>query len=144
MRGLFTQTVALRLRSREEVTMVLGEGMAELAPAHRIHPDAQGMGYVIAEDGATVRVRADYWPDHLIRTTAARYATPVRETLPTVLPQADAPTGHDRSPRTSSGPGSGRKPRNSRTPRSGTRGAAPTMSADDVNGEHGTQGQVVS
>lgn len=39
MRGLFTQTIALRLRSRDEVTMVLGDGMADAAPAHRISPE---------------------------------------------------------------------------------------------------------
>lgn len=51
MRGLFTQTIALRLRSRDEVAMVLGDGMADAAPAHRISPSAPGTGYVIAEDG---------------------------------------------------------------------------------------------
>ena len=38
MRGLFTQTVALRLRSAEETVMVLGDGMTHTAPAHRISP----------------------------------------------------------------------------------------------------------
>ena len=61
MRGLFTQTIALRLRSRDEVTMVLGDGMADTAPAHRISPDRPGTGYVIAEDGHVTRVRSDFW-----------------------------------------------------------------------------------
>ena len=74
MRGLFTQTIALRLRSRDEVAMVLGDGLADAAPAHRISPDLPGTGYVIEEDGATLRVRADYWPDTLIRTVATQYA----------------------------------------------------------------------
>ena len=43
-RSLFTQTVALRLRSASEVTMVLGDGMAALAPAHRVSPAAPGTG----------------------------------------------------------------------------------------------------
>ncbi len=73
MRGLFTQTVALRLRSRDEVTMVLGDGMADRAPAHRISPNEPGTGYVMNEDGSTVRVRADYWPDSLIRSVAEEY-----------------------------------------------------------------------
>jgi len=73
MRGLFTQTIALRLRSRDEVTMVLGDGMADTAPAHRIRPDAPGTGYVIAEDGQVTRVRADFWTDDQIRSTAKRY-----------------------------------------------------------------------
>jgi DNA segregation ATPase FtsK/SpoIIIE, S-DNA-T family len=73
MRGLFTQTMALRLRSRDEVTMVLGDGMADTAPAHRISPDAPGTGYVIAEDGQVTRVRSDFWSDDQIRATAMRY-----------------------------------------------------------------------
>jgi DNA segregation ATPase FtsK/SpoIIIE, S-DNA-T family len=72
-RGLFTQTIALRLRSRDEVTMVLGEGLIDAAPAHRISSEAPGTGYVVAEDGSAMRVRADYWTDTQIHTTAARY-----------------------------------------------------------------------
>lgn len=73
MRGLFTQTIALRLRSREEVTMVLGDGIADKAPAHRISPDRPGTGYVIAEDGHTTKVRSDFWSDDQIRSTARQY-----------------------------------------------------------------------
>lgn len=73
MRGLFTQTVALRLRSREEVTMVLGDGMADKAPAHRISPNRPGTGYVIAEDSHTTKVRSDFWSDDQIRSTARHY-----------------------------------------------------------------------
>ena len=72
-RGLFTQTIALRLRSRDEVAMVLGDGLADAAPAHRISPEIPGTGYVVAEDGSTMRVRADYWTDTQIRAAAARY-----------------------------------------------------------------------
>jgi len=73
MRGLFTQTIALRLRSRDEVTMVLGDGMADAAPAQRISPDKPGTGYVIAEDGHVTKVRADFWSDEQIRSTAKQY-----------------------------------------------------------------------
>ncbi len=73
MRGLFTQTIALRLRSRDEVTMVLGDGMADSAPAHRISPDTPGTGYVVAEDGQVSRVRSDFWTDDQIRSTAKQY-----------------------------------------------------------------------
>lgn len=73
MRGLFTQTIALRLRSRDEVTMVLGDGLADKAPAHRISPDRPGTGYVIAEDGHATKFRSDFWSDDQIRTTARQY-----------------------------------------------------------------------
>lgn len=73
MRGLFTQTIALRLRSREEVAMVLGDGLGDAAPAHRVRPGEPGTGYVITEDGSMMRVRADYWPDSLIRFVAEEY-----------------------------------------------------------------------
>jgi S-DNA-T family DNA segregation ATPase FtsK/SpoIIIE len=73
MRGLFTQTIALRLRSRDEVTMVLGDGMADTAPAHRISPERPGTGYVIAEDGQVTKVRSDFWSDEQIRSTATQY-----------------------------------------------------------------------
>lgn len=73
MRGLFTQTIALRLRSRDEVTMVLGDGMADAAPAHRISPERPGTGYVIAEDGQVTKVRSDFWSDVQIRSTAKQY-----------------------------------------------------------------------
>jgi S-DNA-T family DNA segregation ATPase FtsK/SpoIIIE len=73
MRGLFTQTIALRLRSRDEVTMVLGDGMADNAPAHRISPEQPGTGYVISEDGQVTNVRSDLWSDNQIRSTASQY-----------------------------------------------------------------------
>ncbi|HET7415184.1 MAG TPA: FtsK/SpoIIIE domain-containing protein, partial [Arthrobacter sp.] len=49
MRGLFTQTVALRLRSVEETVMVLGDGMSRTAPAHRISPTSQGTAWVVED-----------------------------------------------------------------------------------------------
>lgn len=70
MRGLFTQTVALRLRSADETRMTLGDGMAAVAPAHRLSPDAPGSAWVVEDDGHCDRVRADYWPDDLVRATA--------------------------------------------------------------------------
>lgn len=73
MRELFTQTIALRLRSRDEVAMVLGDGMVDKAPAHRISPNQPGTGYVIAEDGQVTKVRSDFWSDDQIRSTAKRY-----------------------------------------------------------------------
>lgn len=77
MRDHFTQTIALRLRSPEQTTMVLGEGMRDLAPAHRIARDAQGTAWLIEEDGTVDRVRADFWPDSLIRECADLYGAEV-------------------------------------------------------------------
>jgi DNA segregation ATPase FtsK/SpoIIIE, S-DNA-T family len=74
-RGLFTQTIALRLRSRDEIATVLGrEGLTDAAPPHRTSPETPGTGYVVAEDGSAMWVRADYWTDTQTRTTAGRYS----------------------------------------------------------------------
>lgn len=72
MRGLFTQTVALRLRSAEETRMVL-DVASGIAPAHRISPSAQGTAWILDDSGTAERVRADYWPDRLIKQTAAAF-----------------------------------------------------------------------
>jgi S-DNA-T family DNA segregation ATPase FtsK/SpoIIIE len=82
MRSLFTQTVALRLRSADETAMVLGDGMHRLAPAHRISPSRPGTGWIVEDTGAADRVRADYWPDGLIRSIAARCAADLEESAP--------------------------------------------------------------
>ncbi|WP_402376979.1 FtsK/SpoIIIE domain-containing protein [Isoptericola rhizosphaerae] len=93
MRGLFTQTVALRLRSASETTMVLGEGMADVAPAHQISPAHPGTGYVVADDGHVERVRADFWEDTFIRMVADTYPAPDRHLPELASPQVDeAPT----------------------------------------------------
>jgi S-DNA-T family DNA segregation ATPase FtsK/SpoIIIE len=110
MRGLFTQTVALRLRSTEETVMVLGEGMTRIAPAHRISPTFPGTGWVVEDTGAADRVRADYWPDPLIRDLATRYATTVH---------VDTTPPPDAEPE----PGSERRPRSARRPRTTDRGS---------------------
>ncbi|MFE7407159.1 FtsK/SpoIIIE domain-containing protein [Isoptericola sp. NPDC057559] len=70
MRELFTQTIALRLASTSETRMVLGDGYGELAPAHRIDRTMPGVGYVVRNDGEVERVRADFWPDDVIRLVA--------------------------------------------------------------------------
>ena len=119
MRSLFTQTVALRLRTADETRMVLGDGMAAHAPAHRISPAAQGTGWVVEDDGSVDRVRADYWPDPLIRHIAATYP-------------AAAPGGHrhvDRSSRHQKQGSAGRapaSPRRDRAARSGQERTEPT------------------
>jgi S-DNA-T family DNA segregation ATPase FtsK/SpoIIIE len=78
MRGLFTQTIALRLRTGEETSMVLGDGMAKLAPAHRINPSCPGTAWVVEDSGAVDRARATYWPDEAIREAARLWGCPAR------------------------------------------------------------------
>jgi S-DNA-T family DNA segregation ATPase FtsK/SpoIIIE len=119
MRGLFTQTIALRLRSPEETAMVLGEGMTRVAPAHRISPTFPGTAWVVEDTGAADRVRADFWPDDLIRDLSTRYATQVHvDTAP--APSADPVDGDLLSAQARE-----RKPRSPRTPR-----AARSVDAD--------------
>ncbi|MGH3347870.1 MAG: FtsK/SpoIIIE domain-containing protein [Nocardioides sp.] len=128
MRGLFTQTIALRLRSAEETVMVLGEGMTRIAPAHRIPPTHPGTAWIVADDGSADRVRADFWADPLIRDLASRYATGTHvEVAP--HPVADEPSDVGTQPRPdaaetapSSRPQS-HEPRR-RTPRASTRDRA--------------------
>lgn len=108
MRGLFTQTVALRLRSIEETSMVLGDGMTKVAPAHRISPTYPGTAWVVEDTGAADRVRADYWPDDLIRDLATRYATEVHiDVTPPATEEhesSDEPAPRPRKPRTPRAP----------------------------------------
>lgn len=76
MRELFTQTIALRLASSSETRMVLGDGYGDLAPAHHIDGTMPGAGYVVRDDGTVERVRADFWPDDVIRMVAEIYPAP--------------------------------------------------------------------
>ncbi|QDP95154.1 cell division protein FtsK [Microlunatus elymi] len=100
MRGLFTQTVALRLRSGEETSMVLGDGMAKLAPAHRISPATPGVGWLVEDTGSTDRVRADYWSDDQIRQVATRFRTGVQAVLITPTEPVDRQRERSRRVRT--------------------------------------------
>lgn len=118
MRGLFTQTIALRLRSADETRMVLGDGMAVIAPAHRISSQVPGTAWIVDDEGNTDRVRADFWPDGLIRQAAAVYRSAHRTTV--------TMTGATQSPPATHVPDmpspvdlrtSGRKPRSPRKPR---------------------------
>ncbi len=77
MRSLFTQTIALRLRDKEEVAMLLGDGaVAAGALCHKIPPTLPGVGFVVGEDGRPVRVRAGFVTDELIRQTATVFPAP--------------------------------------------------------------------
>lgn len=90
MRGLFTQTIGLRLRDALETSMVLGEGMRELgAQCHLIPSTLPGVAYMVPEDGsAPIRVRAGNVTDEMIRSAADRFAAPRQRPL-TPAPAAD-------------------------------------------------------
>lgn len=85
-RGLFTQTVGLRLRDRIETAMVLGDGaVAAGALCHEISASTPGVAFVLAESGAPPqRVRAAYASDEQIRDAALTYFAP--NPRPVVLP----------------------------------------------------------
>ncbi len=91
-RGLFTQTVGLRLRDRTETAMVLGDGaVAAGALSHEISPSTPGVAYVVPEDGSVpIRVRAAYASDEQIREAAMTYPAPNPRPIEAV-PQASAP-----------------------------------------------------
>jgi S-DNA-T family DNA segregation ATPase FtsK/SpoIIIE len=129
MRTLFTQTVALRLLNGDETRMVLGDGMAALAPAHRISPTAPGTAWLIEDDGTVDRVRADYWPDPLIRTVAAAYRSPIVQDGLVGAPRS--PVVDLQSPVT----WSSRKPRAPRTPRAPRLPRPPQQDSGPTGGE---------
>lgn len=97
-RGLFTQTIGLRLRDRIETAMVLGDGAVEGgARCHEISPATPGVAYVVPEDGTQpMRVRAAHAPDEQIRDAALSYFAPTQ--IPIVIPKA--PREPKRAPRT--------------------------------------------
>ena len=110
MRHLFVQSFGLRLRDREEVAMVLGDGAVHAGAAcHQISRSTPGVGYVLGEDGRVLRVRAGHVTDPMIRELAARFPAPRQ--IPVVLPDPD-PDGGSRSARSASSP---RRPRTART-----------------------------
>ena len=131
-RGLFTQVLALRLRSADETRMVLGDGMAALAPAHALSPSAQGSGYLVTDEGHVLQVRADYWTDDTIRHAAASFPATTRD-VPDPEPAQD-----DTTDTTPAAEGTvhdlpiarpARKPRAPRKPRT-RRASVPTGGAD--------------
>lgn len=97
-RGLFTQTIGLRLRDRTETVMVLGDGAVEGgARCHEISSATPGVAYVVPEDGTPpMRVRAAHVPDGQIRDAALSYFAPTQ--IPIVIPEA--PREPKRAPRT--------------------------------------------
>ena len=97
-RGLFTQTVGLRLRDRMETAMILGDGAVSAgALCHEISPDTPGVAYVLSEDqGNPERVRAGLITDDMIRDAASRHPAPRHIAIVVPEPAADNP----RPPRT--------------------------------------------
>lgn len=110
MRHLFPQTLGLRLKEREEVAMVLGEGaIAAGAACHKIPRSTPGVGYVINdEDGRPVKVRAGYVSDEMIRCCAERFPAPKQIPIIIAEPEEPAPRPSSRrkttSPRRKSNP----------------------------------------
>ena len=107
-RGLFTQTVGLRLRDRMETAMVLGDGaVAAGALCHEISPSMPGVAYVLAENGSPPqRVRAAYASDDQIRDAALTYFAPhLRPVeLPEPEPAPKARPGRARRPKPTTEP----------------------------------------
>ena len=102
-RGLFTQTVGLRLRDRMETAMVLGDGaVAAGALCHEISPDTPGVAYVLSEDqGIPERVRAGLITDDMIRHAASLHPAPrpIAIVVPELVADAPRPTRPRREPR---------------------------------------------
>ena len=100
-RHLFNQCVALRLREREEVVMLLQEGaVAAGAACHKIPRGMPGVGYALAETGEVTRIRIGHVSDAIIRALAVQFPAPRQ--IPVIVPQTpdDAlPASRSRSPR---------------------------------------------
>jgi S-DNA-T family DNA segregation ATPase FtsK/SpoIIIE len=81
-RHLFTQTIGLRLRDREESAMVLGDGaLAAGAACHRISRSTPGIGYALDETGRLTQVRAGWVPDDAIRAVATAFPAPRQQPI---------------------------------------------------------------
>ena len=108
MRGLFTQVVALRLRSAEETRMALGDGLPDNVKPHRINAAAPGTGWIVDDSGDADLVRADFWPDELLRSVTQRHRLSIRrdgdEAKPANPQDAVMPSRAQRSTRRRSSP----------------------------------------
>lgn len=133
-RGLFTQTIALRLASADEVRMVLGQGMGDEAPAHRIPADMPGTGYLVTEEGSVARVRAHYWSDALIKATAAHFPAVERWIPPLDQIAAAGPVHHVQPTQTERGEPSRPRERRPRSPRSKTADNNETTNVVELKG----------
>lgn len=101
-RGLFTQTIGLRLRDRVETAMVLGDGaVLDGAACHEISSTTPGVAYVLPEAGLPQRVRAAYYSDEQIREAEAAYFAPRQRPVVVAESPGRRPTGRGRTPRPS-------------------------------------------
>lgn len=93
VRGLFTQTVALRLADALETTMVLGAGANEAgARCHQIPRTRPGVGYVVPEGGGfPEKVRAGFVSDESIAIASARFAPLRRPNIDLSAREAESP-----------------------------------------------------
>ena len=122
MRHLFGQSLGLRLRDREEVAMVLGDGAVQAgAGCHKIPRSAPGVGFVLGEDGRPVRVRAGYVSDDMIRDCAARFPAarqhPITVPYPEPARRPRSRPADDQAESSTSAPAASRSPRAPRPPR---------------------------
>lgn len=93
VRGLFTQTIALRLADALETTMVLGAGANEAgARCHQIPRTRPGVGYVVPEGGGfPEKVRAGFVSDESITIASARFAPLIRPNIDLSAREAESP-----------------------------------------------------
>lgn len=89
-RGLFLQTIGLRLASWSETDMVLGQGARERgALCHEIPVSLPGTAFVVpAHDSRPVRVRAGFVDDDSIRQLATTFPAPNPRPIPDASPDS--------------------------------------------------------
>jgi DNA segregation ATPase FtsK/SpoIIIE-like protein len=73
LRDLFGFRLAMRCTTRDASDTILGQGWATLGySAATIAPDQRGIGFLLAEDGLPVRMRAFYLDDQAVDALARR------------------------------------------------------------------------
>ncbi|MEJ2888493.1 FtsK/SpoIIIE domain-containing protein [Actinomycetospora aeridis] len=88
LRNLFTVKVGLRLDSRNEVAMVLGDSAHDRgARCEDIDLDTPGVAYVVDDEDRRepIKVRADFHDDAGMRWLATEYASPTHEGVPELV-----------------------------------------------------------
>lgn len=91
MRGLFPQTLGLRLRDASETDMILGDA-ARRAGAHCEHIPASlpGVGWMVPDTGGpAIRFRLAHVTDADITTATTRFRAPRQ--VPVIVPTSESP-----------------------------------------------------